>query len=504
MRLRALSYLALAMFGLLAVVAARQPQTPAGDLQTFAHQLDQRVPGLLGLYNVPGAAVALVHDGELAWSQGYGMADAANHLAVTPGTVFKCASISKAVTAWGVMRLVEQGRLELDAPAERYLTRWHLPASQYDANGVTIRRLLSHTAGISEHIPLSVPLGQAMPSLEQALSGGGDTSPVSIAMQPGMQYSYTGAGYAILQLIIEEVTGETFAAYMQHAVLEPLGMLHSSFEWRTDLRPATAVGYGQQGNAYPNDLSAEAAAAGLYATAPDLARFVAAGMPGPHGEPAGRGVLSPQAIDLMFTPVAEMRGVDALTNSTVGLGHFIEVLPDGTPAVAHAGTNWGWQAVFVSLPERGEGIVVLTNGTRGLALYAELLREWTNWLGIGSFRVSRSFQGLQAALLGLAIVLSGGFIYFATALVKAARAGRRQWLWRFSGRPNAAAYLGFAASMLISLLVAGVWYIAAHQFLDWLIGRLAYALTTPVLAWCLFGVLGSLLRTARAQSSSAS
>ena len=183
-------------------------------------------------------------------------------------------------------------------------------------------------------------------------------------MQPGAQFSYSGGGFTLLQLIIEEVTGETFSAYMQREVLDPLGISHSSFEWRADLRPATAVAYSEWGSPLPNYLFTEQAA-GLYTTAPDLARFVAAEMPGPHGEPAGRGVLSPDTLSLMFNPVI----------LPWGLGQSISTLPDGSKLIQHGGSNSGWKAFIVANPKWGVGFVILTNSDNGENLFEKVLKE---------------------------------------------------------------------------------------------------------------------------------
>jgi CubicO group peptidase (beta-lactamase class C family) len=161
-------------------------------------------------YRVPGTAASLVRNGEVVWSEGYGLADRDRGVPVTADTVFQVASISKAVTSWGVMRLVESGQLELDAPVEQYLTRWHLPPSNYDASGVTIRRLLSHSAGLSVMGYPGLRPEIQLPSLEESLSGNnGGAGEVRIIMEPGTQFSYSGGGFTLLQLIIEEVTGET-------------------------------------------------------------------------------------------------------------------------------------------------------------------------------------------------------------------------------------------------------------------------------------------------------
>ena len=137
----------------------------------LAKKLDRIAPQLLEHYKVPGAAIALVRNGEVVWSKGYGLADKERGVPVTVNTVFQVASISKALTSWGVMRLVENGQLELDAPVEQYLTRWHLPPSSYDTSGVTIRRLLSHSAGLSLHGYPGWSPDLKLPSLEESLSG---------------------------------------------------------------------------------------------------------------------------------------------------------------------------------------------------------------------------------------------------------------------------------------------------------------------------------------------
>jgi CubicO group peptidase (beta-lactamase class C family) len=332
-------------------------------------KMEQATPQLMKQYKVPGAALVLVRNGEVVWSQGYGLADKARGIPVTDDTVFQAASISKAVTSWGVMRLVENGQLDLDAPVEQYLTRWHLPPSRFDASGVTIRRLLSHSAGLSAFGYPGLSPDLALPSLEESLSGNnGGAGEVQIVMEPGTQYGYSGGNFTLLQLIIEEITGETFSAYMQREVLDPLGMSHSSFEWRADLRPATAVAYSASGSPLPNYLFTEQAAAGLYTTAPDLARFVAAEMPGPEGKPAGRGVLAHDTLALMFKPVIKIQ-----TGMGEGLGQSVSSLPDGSKVIQHGGDNKGWKATIMANPQWGVGIVVLTNSDNGLGLIGDVV-----------------------------------------------------------------------------------------------------------------------------------
>lgn len=351
-----------------ATSATVAPSLLGARWQEAAALIDRRVPELLAELAVPGAAVALVHDGEPVWVRGYGLADVASGRPVEADTVFQAASISKSVTAWGVMRLVAAGTLDLDTPVERYLSRWHLPPSGFGHDGVTIRRLLSHTAGLSLHGYPGIPPGQPLPTLEESLGGGhpgaGD---VRVVSEPGTAWSYSGGGYTLLQLVVEEVTGEPFADYMRREVLKPLGMAHSSYSWDEALRPATATGYSPDGQPYPNFLFIEQGPAGLYSTAADMARFAAAGLPGPHGEPTGRGVLPPELLATMYAPAP------GTEDDSYGLGYQMNVFGPGL--VGHAGANQGWKTFFGVIPDTGEGIVVLTNDDNGRRLRATLVEE---------------------------------------------------------------------------------------------------------------------------------
>lgn len=355
---------------------SREPEEEfGGGLDAFAQKLDQVVPELMKQYQVPGTAVALVHGGRVAWSKGYGLADEATDTPVTPETLFQVASLSKPVTAWGVLRLVAQRKLALDAPVESYLTRWHLPPSEFDHAEVTLRRLLNHTAGLSLGGYPGFDPREKLPTLKESLSGiTGGVGDVRVAHLPGTRFRYSGGGYTLLQLIIEEVTGETFSAYMHSAVLAPLGMARSSFEWPPALQAATA--YQEPGQPLPNYRFTALAAAGLYSTASDLGRFVAAGMAGPNREPPGRGLLSPRDVELMFTPTVEM---DTSTGLGYGLGYGVRLLPGEIRMVSHSGGNRGWRARFAALPDRGEGIVILTNSDTGDGLTNDLLRFWSAW-----------------------------------------------------------------------------------------------------------------------------
>ncbi|MDP9467782.1 MAG: beta-lactamase family protein [Chloroflexota bacterium] len=437
-----------------ALVAAEPP----GE-EGFAQRLDE--DRWLAAFEVPGVAVALVRDGRLTWSKGFGQADLARGVAVAPDTVFQVGSISKPLTAWGVMRLVQQGKLDLEAPVERYLTRWHLPLSPFDADGVTIGRLLSHTAGLNsqDYSPITV---RPLPSLEQSLSGesGGvyarsGTDDVRLTMEPGQHRSYSNGGYTLLQLAIEEVTGEPFARYMQREVLDPLGMTRSGFTFQEDLRAESATGYDVAGQAVPRSALTEQAAGGLQTTANDLAKFVSAGMTGPNGEPAGRGVLTPESVAALFARHHLPNG------SMASLGYEVQTLLDGTHAAGHGGKNTGWRAEFLTLPDRREGLVVLTNSERLDGIVGLTEQVWGDWLGTGPPMASQMQQSSLQPFYTQLLVIAGSLLLAASIFVALAwrrpRTRRRQWVWR---RPRPSGGVGWTVrgiTVAAALTTAGTW-----------------------------------------------
>jgi CubicO group peptidase (beta-lactamase class C family) len=316
----------------------------------------------------PGLAVALVRHGQLAWVKGFGLADPVARKPVTAVTRFQAASLSKPVTAWGVLRLVEQGRIGLDEPVIGHLRRWRPPPSPFDTQGITVRRLLSHTAGLSVHGYTGQTPEEPLPSIAASLSGeAGGSFPVELLEAPGRRWLYSGGGYSVLQLLVEELTGRPFAAFMRTQVLAPLGMTASSFRWRRTA--ATARPHDRRGARCPDFTFAEQAAAGLVTTAPDLARFVAAALPGPRGEPPGRGVLRPAAVRLALSAAPA-------TDGRWGLGYGLGLLSGGDLLAYHEGANHGWRAGLALLPDRRAGIVVLANGDAGGDAIDAVVQRW--------------------------------------------------------------------------------------------------------------------------------
>jgi CubicO group peptidase (beta-lactamase class C family) len=339
-----------------------------GHQRGLARAVADAVQQAMATSTTPGLAVALVHQGQLAWAKGYGLADRATRRPVTASTRFQAASLSKPVTAWGVLRLVEQGRIGLDEPVTGHLRRWRPPPSPFDADGITIRRLLSHTAGLSVHGYTGQTPDRPLPPVTASLSGeAGGSFPVELLEAPGRRWLYSGGGYSVLQLLIEDLTGRPFAEFMQTQVLGPLGMTASSFQWRRTA--ATAYPHDAGGTPIPDFAFAEQAAAGLVTTAPDLARFVTAALPGPHGEPPGRDVLSQAGVRLALSAAPATEG-------RWGLGYGLGLLPGGDLLAYHEGANRGWRAGLALLPDRQAGIVALANGDTGSTLIDAVVQQW--------------------------------------------------------------------------------------------------------------------------------
>ncbi len=357
-------------------------------------------------------AIALVSKGEVVDEHYVGLADAVNR-----ETVFPVASMSKWVTAVGVMQLVHEGRIDLDAPVARYLTRWTLPASPFDLNGVTVRRLLSHTAGLTDGLGFGdYRLDERVPSLEESLraprASTGLPTAIVVAAEPGSRWQYSGGGYLILQLLVEEVTRQPFGAFMQRTVLHPLELSCSSFE--STPPPNAAEAYDAAGRTAPRFQYAAAGATGFSTCVRDMVRWVQAHV--------RRGEASPLDTDVlgrMRAPHGRQFGADIW-----GLGTMLYAPTAGGAYVyGHDGQNEPAinSAVRIN-PDNADAIVVLTSGGRSLA--TRLASEWTYWQTGGP-----DFLVIGTAIREAVVPLFAGWLaVIVAAMVYARRARRRATL----------------------------------------------------------------------------
>ena len=373
--------------------AAESLGAKTGAIMSFAAQLEKQVPGMLARHGLPGAAVGLVEDGVPALFRCWGHADMLSGTPICEDTLFNVASVSKAVSSWGVMKLCERGLLELDAPVERYLQRWHLPPSQYNHDLVTARRLLSHTAGINIE-GINGVLDDAPYSTVDALAGrlpptddnqrayhresgiDPDTAraPASVKFPPGAAFHYSNAGFVILQLLIEELSGMAFPEYMQREILAPLGMDSATFVPLDASNPRFATAYRKNGGISPVYRNVAFAAGGLQCSIVDLARFAAAELEHSLQMPAGRGVLLPSSLATLFEKQVFAETLDGI-DFYAAPGHFLIEMP-GMTLVHHTGGVSGWRSVYVVIPETRRGLCVLINSDAGNEFWIELLKEW--------------------------------------------------------------------------------------------------------------------------------
>ncbi len=338
--------------------------------------VEAAVPAALERHDAPGAAIAMVLGGEVVWEGGFGLADIEAQIPVTIDTVFEAASVAKPVTAWAVLRLAEQGLIDLDAPIETYISDWSLPPSEFDHTQVTARRLLAHAAGTNFGGDPGVEPGETVPTLREAAGGAGlEGGPIQVSFQPDEAYRYSSKGYVLLEMAVEEVTGIPFPEYARREILEPLGMRSSGFEWTPELRDRAATGHDWFGRPLPHYEHATAAPGGLQTTAGDLARFLAASMTGPNGEAPGRGTISPGAVTETFTPYP-FTGDETL----VGLGYNLDT-GTGVLVARKSGDHRGFKPIVFSIPDRGAALVILTNSDRAAAgAFADIACPWSRLL----------------------------------------------------------------------------------------------------------------------------
>lgn len=391
-------------FILLPLIASGYTPPPSNNtrsLRQFIQYCDNRIPHLMDQYDIPGTSIALVHAGKPVWSAAWGYADLEHNRKMMTDAICRVESISKSVTAWGVLNLVEKGLLDADAAVEEYLKNFKLPTSPYDGKKITIRTLLSNTSGMRlgtigksvEYEPHS-----DMPSLQEFLE-----HEVKLIHEPGSHFLYSNAGFNLLQLVVEQVSGCDYAAYMKEEILKPLGMNRSGFALPDTLLSSVPTGYDLVGTPVPVYVYPASASGGLFATAEDIARFVSAGMTGPYAKK--QRVLEPQSINNLHTPQVEMPGLFGIVADAYGFEHFIENLSDGRKAVWQGGQGHGWMTHFHSVPASGDGIVILTNSQRSWPFIARVLSDWGKWCGLGRIKMGRITYGIIVMKMFIAIVV---------------------------------------------------------------------------------------------------
>lgn len=409
----------------------------------FLIYLDQEIVRLQEDYQIPGLSLSLLKAGELIKAEAYGYADLKQQREMTLDTPCRVQSISKSLTAWGIMKLVEAGQLELDRPVVSYLNSWEMPQTEYPLEELTIRQLLTMTGGLelgtigARYFPQ-----EEVPTLQESLS-----LEVGMRQLPGEGFYYSNVSFNLLELVVEEVTGESFNTYMERKVLRPLGMNNSTFVWSQSISPAVPTGYDLQGRPVSLYVYPEKASGGLFATGVDIANFLRAGMAAPYL--MEQTVLSQESIEQMHQPAVVVPGFYGLAYEAYGFGHYLETLSSGLKAVSHGGQGYGVMTHYHLFPETGDGIVILTNSQRSWPVIARILRSWTEWLEVGQLGMSRIITGgivLQIIVLLIFLVILARIEGIVTAIKKGEY--KVTFTWQKSLR-----YL-FAAIIFIGLFLA--------------------------------------------------
>ena len=334
----------------------------------------------MNFYKTPGISIAVIDNGRIEWARGYGVRETGGSEAVTPETLFQAASISKPVAAVAALRLVQQGKLDIDEDVNRSLTSWKVPENEFtSARKVTLRGLLSHSAGLTVHGFAGYAPDAPTPTLSQVLEGvkPANSKPIRVDIPPGTRNRYAGGGYVVLQQLLLDVTGKQFPVFMRATVTNRIGMTSSTYEqplpkgrWSQAAIGHKSNGEKVKGNwhTYP-----EMAAAGLWTTPGDLARFAIEIQRSLAGK--SNRVLSQKMARQMLTP--------QVGDSGLGFG-----LPGKEPSArfSHGGANEGYRCLLVAYKSTGQGAVVMTNSDSGSSLADEVLRSiareygWVDYL----------------------------------------------------------------------------------------------------------------------------
>jgi CubicO group peptidase (beta-lactamase class C family) len=419
------------MLALLSTGCGQPPASQRPDLDTRIEKIEKGLPvmtagGILTgeptniaermkHYRVPGVSIAVITDFEIEWAKGYGVLEAGGDVPVTPDTLFQAASISKPVTAMAALYLVEQGATDLDQDVNDRLMSWQVPENEFSAQEkVTLRRLLSHTAGLNEKGLIGYIRGQDIPTLREILDGSPPANSPAWRVQdvPGSIWRYSNGGYVIVTQLLEDVMGAPFPEIMREVLFEPLGMESSTYEFPLpdEFAPRAASAHGEWGQpiygkwlTYP-----EMGPSGLWTTSSDLARLAVEIMRARAGKSSivfsqdmADQMLSTQTEDIPYEQSPLMHPLYA----DWGLGWQLLHLGRNSYFM-HGGDNpEGFQSIVFAVPEQGWGVVIMTNGANGQGLSYEILYTLAEACGIlPSLRTIALMGHLVFTLLALPVV----------------------------------------------------------------------------------------------------
>jgi len=361
-------------------------QRPIDDLEDAVHRIDREIDRAMRRLDIPGVTFILFDDSEILWRRDAGWADVESKIPLDEETIFRAGSVSKVFTAIEIMRLHEEGLLDLDAPVETYLPGFAIQRLFEDTEPITIRSLLVHRSGLPRNGTLPLWYWDPGPSVLQELTA--SLAAAYAAYPPWTRYKYSNVGYVVLGRIVEVVRGRGFPEQMERSLFDPLGMASSAFlQSRLPCGRAIATGYwpidGDNVPSHAYDLIAMPAS-NLYATSSDLARFGQCVLR--EGRIGDEQVLAPETLAKML----DARDATERDPQTNGLGWFTDMTYLGEKVVFHDGTNDGTISMLALLPERRLGLVAIANSDAFDEIVVELTFEALDWLRQGLLAVYRT------------------------------------------------------------------------------------------------------------------
>ena len=350
------------------------PPIPLEDNQP---PLQLSLEKLMEPYKVPGLSLAVIDDFKIAWAKGYGVTEAGGNTPVTVHTLFQAASISKPVSATGAVWLVQHGTLSLDENVNLKLKSWQVPDNEFTKDQkVTLRRLVSHSAGLTVHGFPGYEVGAPIPTVVQILTGQppANAAPVRVDTVPGTKYNYSGGGITIEQLLLMDVTGKPFPQFMRETVLDNIGMTDSTYEQPLPPARATmaATATHADGTPVPGKwhIYPEQAAAGLWTTPTDLAKFAIEIALSKQGK-ANHVLSEAMTREMLTQQIATGAGEEG---DNMGLGLFLGNYKN-PQEFGHDGSNEGFRSLLVMFADSGKGVAIMVNSDNGVPVENAVLQS---------------------------------------------------------------------------------------------------------------------------------
>ena len=332
----------------------------------------------MAFHKVPGVSIAVVRNGSVQWAKAYGIANTTDSTEVNINTLFQAGSISKPVAGLAALKLFEENKVDLDADVNLYLKNWKIEENEFTREEkVTLRRLLTHTAGMTVHGFPGYQQTDTFPTINEVLDGNGNTPRIYVDTPPDSIWRYSGGGYTVIEKVVEDISGLPLEKYMEANILRPLEMNNSTYAQPLpeQYHDRASAAYDSKGKIieglwhnYP-----EQAAAGLWTTPTDLARYCIAIQEIAGGKSGS--VLSQETVSMMLTK----------HKNDWGLGPALSSKGDSL-RFQHGGKNEGFTNDMIGFAHTGDAVIVMTNADNGRALIGEILRSVSNYYQWGFSR----------------------------------------------------------------------------------------------------------------------